>query len=211
MSSKSRRPKNAGKIVILSSPSGGGKTSLTRKLLKKHKRDGWTFSISVTTRPMRPNEKDGREYHFRSRKEFAKIRRRGNFAESCVVHGHLYGTPREPIEKIYQKGGVILLDVDVKGAFKIKKAFPQAVSIFIVPPSTKELRRRLKARGTETAEQLKIRLNRSLAEMELFRRFDYTVINDDLDEATKLVDCIIHSFQARKKSLDFEYIESIIR
>ncbi len=207
----SRSSKGSGKIVILSSPSGGGKTSLTRKLLKRHKKDGWTFSISVTTRPKRPNEKEGREYYFRSREEFAEIRRQGKFAESCRVHGHLYGTPSEPIEDVRQSGGVILLDVDVKGAFKIKRAFPQAVSIFILPPSKVELHRRLKARGTETREQLAIRLDRSLEEMKLYTRFDYTVINDDLEKATNLVDCIIQSFQARKKSLDFNRIDRIIR
>lgn len=126
------------------------------------------------------------------------------------MHGHLYGTPREPIERVHRSGGVILLDVDVKGAFKIKRAFPQAVSIFILPPSKVELRKRLKARGTETREQLAMRLDRSIAEMKLYKRFDYTVINDDLKEATDLVDCIIQSFQARKKSLDFKSIERII-
>ncbi len=201
---------DSGRIVILSSPSGGGKTSLTRNLLALHKKDGWTFSISVTTRPKRPNEREGREYYFRSREQFAEIRSQGRFAESCKVHGHLYGTPRDSIESVCKAGGVILLDVDVKGAFKIKKAFPQAVSIFILPPSKVELRRRLKSRGTETREQLGIRLDRSLAEMKLYKRFDYTVINDNLDVATKLVDSIIHSFKARKKSSDFKRIDRII-
>ncbi len=199
-----------GKIVILSSPSGGGKTSLMLGLMKRHKRDRWEFSVSVTTRPKRPNERDGREYYFRTREEFTALRKQGRFAESCRVHGHLYGTPREPIERVHKSGGVILLDVDVKGAFKIKRAFPQAVSIFILPPSKVELRKRLKARGTETREQLAMRLDRSIAEMKLYKRFDYTVINDDLKEATDLVDCIIQSFQARKKSLDFKSIERII-
>lgn len=217
MSSKPRRgarpAQKPGKIVIISSPSGGGKTTITRELLKRHSSEDWCFSISVTTRPQRvgeSNDKEGKAYFFRTSVEFIKMRKAGKFAESCRVHKHLYGTPREPLDKIVRNGGVILLDVDVKGAFKIKKVFPQSVSIFILPPSKTELRRRLAARGTETKAQLKVRQERSLKEMQLYERFDYTVINEDLKQAIDTVDYIILSYHTGKKYLDKERIRKII-
>ncbi|HSG99191.1 MAG TPA: guanylate kinase [candidate division Zixibacteria bacterium] len=206
----SSRANGVGKIVIVSSPSGGGKTSITQRLLKKHKQDDWRFSVSVTTRPIRGNERDGREYHFRTSSEFAQMRAAGKFAESCRVHRYLYGTLKSELERTIKSGGVILLDIDVKGAAKIKRAYPQAVSIFILPPSKVELRRRLKARGTETKAQLRTRLENSLAEMKEYRRFDYTVVNDRLDVAAHTVECIIESSHALKKYLDTERIERII-
>ncbi|MFQ5607138.1 MAG: guanylate kinase [Candidatus Zixiibacteriota bacterium] len=212
MSSNASRRIKPGKIIIISSPSGGGKTTITRELLRRHKRDGWRFSISVTTRPRRRgagNDREGRDYFFRSAAEFAEMRRRGEFAESCRVHKHSYGTPRGPLDETVRKGGVILLDVDVKGAFKIKRAYPQAASIFILPPSRAALRQRLKARGTETPAQLKVRRERSVAEMQLYERFDYTVINDRLKEAIDLVDYIILSLHTRKKNLNRERISRI--
>lgn len=210
MSSKPNRLTRPGKIIIISSPSGGGKTTIKDNLLKRHKADGWTFSVSWTTRPIRGGEKHGREYFFCDNRKFDQLRKAGSFAESCRVHGHQYGTPRDKLERVIKSGGVILLDVDVKGAFKIKKAYPQAVSIFILPPSKAELKRRLKSRGTESREQLKLRLENSLREMRLYRRFDYTAINDDLRQATELVDCIIQSSHALKRNLNTERIERII-
>lgn len=213
MSSKSSRLIKPGKIVIISSPSGGGKTTITRELLRRHKSDGWRFSISATTRPRRvgdPNDREGKDYYFRSPAEFARMRARGEFAESCRVHKHYYGTPRASLDETIRKGGVILLDIDVKGAFKIRKAYPQAASIFVLPPSKSELRRRLSARGTETATQLKVRRERSVQEMQLYDRFDFTVINDRLDEAINMVDYIILSLHTRKKNLHRELIKRII-
>lgn len=213
MSSKSSRLIKPGKIIIISSPSGGGKTTISRALLRRHKADGWRFSISATTRPRRvrdPNDREGKDYYFRSPAEFARMRARGEFAESCRVHKHSYGTPRALLDETVRKGGVILLDIDVKGAFKIRKAYPQAASIFILPPSISALRRRLSARGTETSAQLKVRRERSVQEMQLYDRFDFTVINDRLDEAVNMVDYIILSLHTRKKNLNRELIQRII-
>ncbi len=143
---------------------------------------------------MREGEKDGREYWFISRQEFIRRRRQGYFAESARVHQHYYGTPKKPLEKAITDGDVILLDVDVKGAASIKKKYPQALSLFILPPSEAELRRRLKRRGTETREQVRIRLQNAIAEMKKFNRFDYVIINKDINEAVSAADHMIKSW-----------------
>ena len=182
-----------GKIVIISSPSGGGKTSICRRLLTPaRKRRGWGFSISYTTRARRPGERHGREYYFVDEK---------HFAEQFKVHLSRYGTPRQPLEQVLNKGGVMLLDVDVKGARRLKKVYPQAVTIFILPPSIKALRQRLSRRGTETKAQLKVRYDNAREEMKLFRRFEYAVVNDELNKAVKQVLSIIEAHSCRTKYL----------
>jgi len=143
---------------------------------------------------MREGEQDGREYYFVDKKEFMKLRRADFFAESAHVHLHYYGTPRKPLESALKKGGVILLDVDVKGAASIKRNYPQALSIFILPPSEKELRKRLKRRGTETAEQLKVRLKNAIAETKKYNKFDYVIVNKDINNAVRAADHMIKSW-----------------
>jgi len=184
--------KGAGKVVIISSPSGGGKTTICQELLKRNR--SWEFSVSYTTRPKRRGETDGKEYRFVGREEFLKLRRGKFFAETARVHLHYYGTPRGPLEKAIRAGGVILLDVDVKGAASLKRHYPQALSLFILPPSKAELKRRLKRRGTETREQLKLRLQNAIAEMDKFNRFDYIIINKDINEAVTAADHMIKSW-----------------
>jgi len=199
-----------GKIVIISSPSGGGKSSICRKLLRRNKKDGWKFSISYATRKKRKNEKNGREYWFVEHSEFMEKRDSGFFAESCQVHRFYYGTPKKPLEDVLNNGGVMILDVDVKGARKLKKAYPLAATIFILPPSRLELKRRLKKRGTEDDKHFKIRQRRALSEMKLFGQFEYTVINDNLDSAVNEVNMIIKSLHCRKSNLDLEQISRIV-
>jgi len=178
----------SGKIVIISSPSGGGKTSICRKLLTpSRKKSGWKFSLSYTTRLKRPGELNKREYVFVTREKFKELAKSGFFAEYCLVHKHYYGTPRKPLEDVLNKGGVMILDVDVKGAFKLKKVYPDAITIFILPPSLTELRNRLLKRGTESKDQLKVRFENAKKEMKLNSRFEYTVINEDLKCAVKEV------------------------
>jgi len=203
-----KKRKIKGKIIIISSPSGGGKTSICKKLLKRHK--DWKFSISVTTRKKRRGERDGREYWFADHADFLKRREAGEFAEWCKVHSYLYGTPKAPMEKILYSGGVMLLDVDVKGAKKLKKIYKEAATIFILPPSKTELKGRLKKRGTEDDKHFKIRQSRALSEMKLFRQFEYTVINRELDTAVNEVDMIIKSLHCRKNNLDLEQINRIV-
>ena len=195
---------NGGKIVIISSPSGGGKSSIRRRLLYHgNKRKGWRFSVSVTTRPRRENEKNGREYRFATYQDFVKRKNGGEFAESCQVHRYYYGTPRQPLEETLRNGGVIILDVDVKGAFKLKKQYPMAATIFILPPNTRELERRLKMRRTEDDKQLKIRLKRAVSEMKLYKRFEYIVVNENLNTAVDEVKMIIGSFHCQRDHFRF--------
>ncbi len=203
-----KNKKIKGKIIIVSSPSGGGKSSICRALLEKYK--DWRFSISVTTRKKRPNEIDGREYIFADHADFVKMRDKDKFAEWCKVHTYLYGTPRVQLEDVLYKGGVMLLDVDVKGAKKLKKAYPMAATIFILPPSKTELRKRLKKRGTEDDKQLKIRQKRALSEMKLFGQFEYTVVNNNLETAVNEVEMIIGSLHCRKMNLNLEQINRVV-
>ena len=181
-----------GKIVIISSPSGGGKTTICNKLRKRNR--SWKFSISYTTRARREGEKHGREYYFIDEPEFLKLKKRGFFAESAKVHLYRYGTPRGPLEKALKEGQVILLDVDVQGAASILRNYPEALSIFILPPTKAELRKRLKRRGTETTEQVRVRLNNALSEMKKYNRFDYVIFNKDINEAVDSADHMIKSW-----------------
>ncbi len=201
-----------GKIVIISSPSGGGKTSICRKLLSPGRRKkGWTFSISYTTRDIRAGERNGRQYHFVDDKEFDELVRQDFFAEHFKVHLYKYGTPRGPLEKVRRQGGVMILDVDVKGARKLHKEYPDAVSIFVLPPSVNALKRRLKQRGTETKEQLAVRLRNAIQEMRSFKAsgFGYVVMNKDLKVAVRQVLDIIAADHLRVEKVDPEQIRRI--
>ena len=199
-----------GKIVIISSPSGGGKTTICNKLLELHKNDAWTFSISATTRPKRPNEADGREYYFKSESEFKAMEDSGEFAESCLVHGNTYGTPSKPLETILRDGGVILLDIDYKGAKKIRAEYPEAISIFVSPPSLEELERRLRQRGTESEESLRIRFRGSVEEMKRHVEFGHLVFNENLEKAIAEVDEVIKNPDTQKSDSNRERILEII-
>lgn len=175
--------------IILSSPSGAGKTTIAKELLKR--RDDVGYSVSCTTRPARPREVDGRDYKFLNRAEFLKWREEGAFAESAEVHGNLYGTLRSEVERVLKSGQHVLMDIDVQGATQFKRAFPQAVTIFVLPPSAEILMSRLRKRQTETPEQLIRRLQSALQELQAVDEYEYVVVNDDLDEAVQRVSSII--------------------
>lgn len=201
----SRSFEKPGKLVIISSPSGGGKTSICRKLLTPaRKRLGWRFSISYTTRQKRLGERQGREYCFVSEQEFQEKASAGFFAEQFKVHLYNYGTPKRPLEQAHKTGGVMLLDVDVQGAQRLKKVYKEAITIFILPPSERVLRQRLKQRGTETKAQLKVRFDNARKEMKLYHRFDYAVVNDDLSKAVRQVRSIIEVHSCRTENLSME-------
>lgn len=203
--------RKSGNILIISSPSGGGKTSICRRLLTPSRRKaGWQFSISYTTRKRRPNEKNGREYYFVAEQEFKDLIKKNFFAEHFKVHLYRYGTPRSPLEKVLDKGGVMVLDVDVQGALKLKREYPQAITVFILPPSIAQLRRRLRRRGTETKEQLKIRFENAKAEIGFYDKFEYAVINDDLGSAVDQVLSIVKSHSCRTKTMNKEQIHRLL-
>lgn len=187
-----KRSSAKGKIVIICSPSGGGKTTICNHLLTRNR--DWTFSVSYTTRAIREGETDGVQYVFVPADRFQRLRQRGFFAETARVHQRFYGTPKKPLDMTMKQGGVILLDIDVQGAATLRKKYPDALSIFILPPSTAELKRRLKRRGTETKAQLKLRLTNAIKEMDQYPRFDYVIVNKDINEAVAAADHMIKSW-----------------
>ncbi len=169
-----------GLMLILSSPSGAGKTTLTRMLLQTKELD-LTLSISVTTRPRRSSEVDGIHYSFISRKQFDALRDGGDLLEWAEVHGNCYGTPREPVEKILAEGRDVLFDIDYQGTLQVKqKAADDAVTIFILPPSMRELRSRLERRAEDPPEAIAKRLDNARNEIRRWTAYDYVLVNDDL-------------------------------
>lgn len=181
--------KREGIIYILSAPSGAGKTTLIKKLLAIFPEI--RLIVSYTTRSRRAGESSGRDYHFVTEQAFASIRSRGGFAEWAQVHGSFYGTPRLPLEQSIRRGRDVLLDIDVQGAKKIKKQYPRAVSIFILPPSWRELARRLALRGTDRQASIRRRLDNARREIRQLMRYNYIVINREVQEALKSLGAIV--------------------
>jgi guanylate kinase len=175
--------------IILSAPSGGGKTTIAHRLLAK--RDDVGYSVSCTTRAPRPREVDGRDYHFLTRDEFLRRRAAGDFAESAEVHGNLYGTLRSEIDRVLGRGQHVIMDIDVQGARQIRDAFPTSVTVFVLPPSGEVLLERLRKRKTESPQQLVSRLNSALQELRAVEEYEYVVVNDDLDHAVQRVGAIV--------------------
>jgi guanylate kinase len=175
--------------IILSAPSGGGKTTIAKELLRIRKDLG--YSVSCTTRNPRPGEIQGKDYYFISRSEFLTKRERGEFAESAEVHGNLYGTLRSEVSKVLASGHHVLMDIDVQGAAQFTKVFPQSVTIFILPPSADVLLERLRMRMTEAQHQLADRLQSALQELQSVDEYEYVVVNDELDQAIARIGSII--------------------
>lgn len=175
--------------VILSAPSGAGKTSIRNLLLQRRGDIG--YSTSCTTRARREGESDGHDYYFYTREAFEAARDRDEFAEWAEVHGNLYGTLRTEIEKILGQGKHVLMDIDVQGARQFAAAFPESALIFILPPSGEVLLSRLAGRGTEDREKLLTRLRNARAEMNEVGRYHYVVVNEDLARAVDQVSAII--------------------
>ncbi len=185
-----------GDLYVISAPSGTGKTTLLHMLLKEM--DKVSFSVSHTTRPSRPGEIDGVDYHFVSKDVFSSMVEEGAFLEWAEVHGHFYGTSREGVLGQLAKGTDVLLDIDVQGARQVKKGFPGAVMIFILPPSFKELEQRLRSRGTEDEDSLKIRIENAKREIMAVTEYDYIVINDVLQKALDDLEAVIKANRHKK-------------
>jgi len=181
--------------IILSAPSGGGKTTIARRLLQQ--RDDVGYSVSCTTRLPRQGEVDGRDYYFLSHGEFMARADRGEFAEWADVHGRLYGTLRREVERVLQGGRHVIMDIDVQGAAQFTAAFPATVPIFILPPSAEVLVTRLTERKSEDKASLVRRLHSARMELEAVGRYHYVVVNDDLEHAVASVSAIVDAEAVR--------------
>lgn len=183
-------------IFVISGPSGSGKTTLIREVLGRL--PGLGFSVSHTTRPKRPGEVEGRDYHFVTEKSFRRMIRRGELLEWAVVHNFHYGTAVRELRKASRHD--LILDIDVQGAAQVKRKVKGAVFVFILPPSFKELKARLEKRGLDDPAVIRARLERARKEIQHYRRFDYLVINDDLNEASLELESIIRCRRCLRSS-----------
>jgi guanylate kinase len=194
----SSKLKRRGLMYVLSSPSGAGKTTITRSLLKDN--DDLVISISATTRPRRPGETNGEDYYFVDIPEFNKMIDNGEMLEYAKVFGNYYGTPRKPVEEALQAGRDVIFDIDWQGTQEIREmAADDLVTTFILPPSHKELERRLRARGRDTEEEMKNRMSKASDEMTHYSEYDYVLINDDIDKTISQCQLILEAERLKRR------------
>lgn len=198
----SRKP---GKLYVITGPSGTGKGCICKEILKEIDNE---FSVSMTTRPAREGEVHGKDYYFVSEEEFLANVERGNFLEHARVFDNLYGTPKDMVMKQLVKGRNIILDIDVQGALQVKKAMPEAIMIFLLPPSLDELRRRLEGRATDSQDVIEKRLGQALNEIKLIGEYDYYVVNDDIEKAVSEVKSIMTAEKCRVPDKATEIIKN---
>lgn len=184
-----------GILFILSAPSGAGKTTLINELRSIYPEI--RLSVSYTTRARRGGEVNGRDYRFVTPAQFASMKAHGDFAEWAKVHDFLYGTPRKLLDQSVKTGADIILDIDVQGARKIKRAYPQAVSVFLLPPSWRELQRRLRLRGTDGSHTIRRRLANARREIRKIIDYDYYVVNEDVQCAVGVLKSIVEAERAK--------------
>ena len=196
------------RIIIISAPSGAGKSTLIQLLLTRI--PSLFFSISHTTRPPRDAERDGVEYFFIDRQQFEEMIRNGEFLEWAQVHGHYYGTSRDMLRQAEAHEKDLLLDIDVQGAAQVRTALPNAISIFLLPPSFEALRVRILGRKTDTAEQVRQRVANAQKEIQRYNEYEYVVLNDELNAALEDLVRIIDS-GSRNREISRESIEKILK
>lgn len=192
-----------GKLFVISGPSGTGKGTICAELLKDRCNE---FSVSMTTRAPRVGEEEGVHYFFVTKEEFQANIDKGNFLEHAVVFENMYGTPKDAVLKKLERGRNVILDIDVQGGLQVKKAMPEAVMIFLLPPSMESLKERLVGRNTDSEDVIEKRLGEAINEIKLIGEYDYYVINDDLDQAVREVTSIIEAESCRLP----EHVKSII-
>jgi guanylate kinase len=203
----SPQPVERGNLIVVSAPSGAGKSSLAERALKRI--EGLKFSVSYTTREPRGAEKDGVDYHFVTEDQFRAMSGRGEFLESAEVHGYLYATHRASVEELLTQGLDVILDIDVQGADQVKRRVPEAITVFILPPSREILEARLRSRNLNEPADLERRLRNAAVEVTLYSNFDYVIVNDDLDRALASLEAIITAERCRL-SRQTRYVESIL-
>jgi guanylate kinase len=195
---------NRGRLFVFAAPSGAGKTSLVRALMEKE--PSLRFSISYTTRPRRPAERDGHDYFFVSRETFHQMARNGEFLEYAQVFDNWYATPRRQVEEALARGQDIILEIDWQGAQQVRAAMPEAISIFILPPSRASLEERLRQRSTDSDEVIARRLRDAVADMSHWQEFDYVIINEQFEIAVEQLRAIVagrgEALRARRREVE---------
>ncbi len=199
-----------GLLFVLSSPSGAGKSTISRMLLESD--DGVALSISATTRPIRSGEVDGRDYHFVSDAEFDEMVAKGEFLEWAHVFGHRYGTLKREVLRTIEEGRDVLLDIDWQGTQQLKQVDPDIVRVFILPPSMTELERRLRARGTDSEDVIKRRMDRAAAEISHWAEYDYVLINNDAEKCRELVHNILKAerLKATRRVFLHDFVRELV-
>lgn len=198
------REARKGMLLVISGPSGAGKGTLYNRVLAAD--PTITFSVSYTTRGPRPGEVDGKDYCFVTEEQFRQMLDRDGFLEHADVHGHLYGTPRQPVLDALEAGRSVMLDIDPQGALQVMEKMTDCVSVFILPPSFAELRRRLTGRGTEKPEEIERRLRNARGEVQLMGKYQYLVVNDDLEVAYRTLQGIVDA-EKQRSSRYFPVVE----
>lgn len=198
--------KHSGILIVVSGFSGAGKGTLMNRLIEEY--DNYALSISATTRAPRPGEQDGREYFFLDKKEFEQRIEDGGFIEYACYLDNYYGTPKDYVNKQLEAGKNVVLEIEIQGAMKIKKQFPEALLLFVMPPDVAELERRLNGRGTETPEVVAKRLKRASEEAEGIEKYDYILINDDLETCVRQLNEIVKA-ACNAPYRNEEFIENI--
>ena len=199
--------KDRGILIVVSGFSGSGKGTLMKELLARYP-DTYALSISATTRSPREGEEDGREYFFVTKEEFEKMIAKGDLIEYAKYVENYYGTPKNYVEQKLEEGKDVILEIEIQGALKVKKSFPDTLLLFVTPPSATELKSRLVGRGTETMDVIESRMNRAGEEAEGMDSYDYLVVNDDLDACVEEMHSIIRS-EHRKSSRNRAFMESM--
>lgn len=199
------KQKERGSLVVISGPSGAGKDTVVAKYIRKKKSNAW-LSVSCTSRPMRPGDKEGKSYFFLTKEEFEKKIENGDFLEFALYNGNYYGTPKEHIEKKLKAGIDVILVIEVQGALEVKALIPEAICIFIMPPSMKELRKRLVGRKTETKEKILNRFKTAYQEINLVTNYNYVVVNDEIDNAVSKIQAILLSEKCRVDRIEQLYL-----
>ena len=201
------RSKHTGQIIVISAPSGAGKGTVIKKLLENDNKTRW-LSVSATSRAPREGEQEGLNYYYLTEKEFKKRIKEDYFLEYTNYAGNYYGTPKEYIKDKIEKGIDVILEIEIEGAMNIKKLIPEALFIFIMPPSLKELVRRLKGRGTESNEKILKRFHEAYKEINEVTKYNYVVVNDNVESAVEKIESIIKAERCRVDRIEEVYLDT---
>ena len=201
------KSKNTGQIIVISAPSGAGKGTIIKELLKRDNKTRW-LSISATSRPIRPGEEEGVNYYYLTQEDFKEKIKQGYFLEYTNYAGNYYGTPKEIIKQKIEDGTDVILEIEIDGASTIKKLIPEALFIFIMPPSIKELVKRLKGRGTEDNEKILRRFHEAYKEINEVTKYNYVVVNDEVENAVNKIEEILAAEKCRVDRIEEVYLDT---